>query len=185
MRLQIHEKHPLKVKNFGIWIRYDSRSGTHNMYKEYREMSRCEAVEAMYQDLAARHRARFRSIHVRCLQPITNGRNCQAGGPRGTERLTKHPDSPCRRAREGRRCQAPLHQAAPDQEPLIPSASPYPQDQQEEGLLRHSPFDFRLNLCDFCSGVVVVVDAGELGWELWMTTASALETGQKRERWSK
>lgn len=64
-RPQIHEKHPLKVKNFGIWIRYDSRSGTHNMYKEYREMSRCEAVEAMYQDMAARHRARFRSIHVR------------------------------------------------------------------------------------------------------------------------
>lgn len=64
MQLQIHEKHPLKVKNFGIWIRYDSRSGTHNMYKEYREMSRTEAVEAMYQDMAARHRARFRSIHV-------------------------------------------------------------------------------------------------------------------------
>ena len=62
---QIHEKRPTKVKNFGIWIRYDSRSGTHNMYKEYREMSRTEAVDALYQDMAARHRARFRSIHVR------------------------------------------------------------------------------------------------------------------------
>ena len=61
---QIHEKRPLKVKNFGIWIRYDSRSGTHNMYKEYREMSRTDAVEAMYQDMSARHRSRFRSIHV-------------------------------------------------------------------------------------------------------------------------
>lgn len=61
----ISEKRPLKVKNFGIWIRYDSRSGTHNMYKEYREMSRTEAVEALYQDMAAQHRARFRSIHVR------------------------------------------------------------------------------------------------------------------------
>ncbi|KUI70943.1 60S ribosomal protein L20-B [Cytospora mali] len=60
----IAEKHPLKVKNFGIWLRYDSRSGTHNMYKEYREMSRTEAVEALYQDMAARHRARFRSIHI-------------------------------------------------------------------------------------------------------------------------
>lgn len=60
----IHEKRPLKVKNFGIWIRYDSRSGTHNMYKEYREMSRTDAVEALYQDMAARHRARFRSVHV-------------------------------------------------------------------------------------------------------------------------
>ncbi|KAK5937543.1 60S ribosomal protein L20B [Knufia obscura] len=61
---QISEKRPLKVKNFGIWIRYDSRSGTHNMYKEYREMSRTEAVEALYQDMAAQHRARFRSIHI-------------------------------------------------------------------------------------------------------------------------
>ncbi|KAI9756576.1 MAG: 60S ribosomal protein L20 [Lichina confinis] len=60
----IHEKRPLKVKNFGIWIRYDSRSGTHNMYKEYREMSRTEAVESLYQDMAARHRARFRSIWI-------------------------------------------------------------------------------------------------------------------------
>ena len=34
------------------------------MYKEYREMSRTDAVEALYQDMAARHRARFRSIHV-------------------------------------------------------------------------------------------------------------------------
>ncbi|KAI0474088.1 ribosomal L18ae/LX protein domain-containing protein [Xylariaceae sp. FL0804] len=60
----IHEQNPLRVKNFGVWLRYDSRSGTHNMYKEYREMSRTEAVEAMYQDMAARHRARFRSIHI-------------------------------------------------------------------------------------------------------------------------
>ena len=34
------------------------------MYKEYREMSRTDAVEALYQDMAARHRSRFRSIHV-------------------------------------------------------------------------------------------------------------------------
>ena len=64
IRVQIHEKRPLKVKNFGIWIRYDSRSGTHNMYKEFRELSRADAVKSLYQDMAARHRARFRSIHV-------------------------------------------------------------------------------------------------------------------------
>lgn len=43
---QVLEKKPLKIKNFGIWIRYDSRSGTHNMYKEFREMSRADAVQA-------------------------------------------------------------------------------------------------------------------------------------------
>ncbi|KAK3616712.1 60S ribosomal protein L20B, partial [Elasticomyces elasticus] len=31
---------------------------------EYREMSRTAAVESMYQDMAARHRARFRSVHI-------------------------------------------------------------------------------------------------------------------------
>ncbi|ODQ63862.1 ribosomal protein L18ae [Nadsonia fulvescens var. elongata DSM 6958] len=61
---QVHEAKPTKVKNFGVWIRYDSRSGTHNMYKEYRELSRVNAVEALYQDMAARHRSRFRSIHI-------------------------------------------------------------------------------------------------------------------------
>jgi large subunit ribosomal protein L18Ae len=71
MLVQIHEKKPQKVKNFGIWIRYDSRSGTHNMYKEYREMSRTDAVEALYQDMAARHRSRFRSIHVRQSVPFS------------------------------------------------------------------------------------------------------------------
>ncbi|KAF8873777.1 ribosomal L18ae/LX protein domain-containing protein [Infundibulicybe gibba] len=60
----IHEKKPLKVKNFGIWLRYDSRSGTHNMYKEFRDLTRADAVKSLYQDMAARHRARFRSIHV-------------------------------------------------------------------------------------------------------------------------
>ena len=63
------------MKNFGIWIRYDSRSGTHNMYKEYRELSRADAVRALYQDMAARHRARFRSIQVRppyLIDDLTN-----------------------------------------------------------------------------------------------------------------
>ncbi|KAF9525228.1 60S ribosomal protein L18A [Crepidotus variabilis] len=70
---QIHEKKPLKVKNFGIWLRYDSRSGTHNMYKEFRDLSRADAVKSLYQDMAARHRARFRSIHILRVVEIEKG----------------------------------------------------------------------------------------------------------------
>ncbi|KAG9098041.1 60S ribosomal protein L20 [Ceratobasidium sp. UAMH 11750] len=66
----ILEKSPLRIKNFGIWLRYDSRSGTHNMYKEFRELSRADAVHALYQDMAARHRARFRSIQILRVQEI-------------------------------------------------------------------------------------------------------------------
>ena len=35
------------MKNYGIWLRYDSRSGTHNMYKEYRDVSLDGAVQQM------------------------------------------------------------------------------------------------------------------------------------------
>ena len=42
------------------------------MYKEYREMSRTDAVQALYQDMAARHRARFRSIHILKVVELQN-----------------------------------------------------------------------------------------------------------------
>ncbi|KAG0364237.1 60S ribosomal protein L20 [Gamsiella multidivaricata] len=69
---EIHEKKPLQTKNFGIWLRYDSRSGTHNMYKEYRELSRVAAVEACYSDMASRHRARSRSIQIIRVAEVAN-----------------------------------------------------------------------------------------------------------------
>jgi len=42
---EIREKNPNIVKNFGITIRYNSRSGTHNMYREYRDTTLAGAVE--------------------------------------------------------------------------------------------------------------------------------------------
>ena len=44
----ISEARPTKVKTFGVWIRYESRSGIHNMYKEYSDVTRAGAVETMY-----------------------------------------------------------------------------------------------------------------------------------------
>jgi large subunit ribosomal protein L18Ae len=43
----ITEKKADKVKNYAIWLRYDSRTGTHNMYKEYRDLTECGAVSQM------------------------------------------------------------------------------------------------------------------------------------------
>ncbi|KAF8327258.1 putative 60S large subunit ribosomal protein [Cantharellus anzutake] len=68
----IPEKEPGRVKNFGIWIRYDSRSGTHNMYREFRDLTRAAAVHTLYQDMASKHRARFSSIHIIRVQEIEN-----------------------------------------------------------------------------------------------------------------
>lgn len=61
---RIPEKTPKVIKNFGIWLRYDSRSGTHNMYREYRDLSVSGAVTQCYRDMGARHRARAHSIQV-------------------------------------------------------------------------------------------------------------------------
>lgn len=44
-QLQITEKYPTKIKNYGVWVRYQSRTGYHNMYKEYRDVTLNGAVE--------------------------------------------------------------------------------------------------------------------------------------------
>merc|ERR1712007_292265 len=67
---QIYDTSPLKVKNFGIWLRYDSRSGTHNMYREYRDLTVSAAVTQCYRDMGARHRARAHSIQIIRVEPV-------------------------------------------------------------------------------------------------------------------
>merc|ERR1712053_34044 len=64
------EKKPMSIKNFGIWLRYDSRSGTHNMYREYRDMNVCDAVTQCYRDMGARHRARAHSIQILRVEKV-------------------------------------------------------------------------------------------------------------------
>ena len=45
-------------------IRYQSRTGIHNMYKEYRDISLNGAVSQMYMEMSGRHRAQHDSIHI-------------------------------------------------------------------------------------------------------------------------
>ncbi|XP_067000712.2 large ribosomal subunit protein eL20 isoform X2 [Anabrus simplex] len=73
---QIPEKTPIKIKNFGIWLRYDSRSGTHNMYREYRDMGVSGAVTQCYRDMGARHRARAHSIQIIKVEQV-KASNCR------------------------------------------------------------------------------------------------------------
>ncbi|KAL1781342.1 60S ribosomal protein L18a [Sigmodon hispidus] len=73
---QVFEKSPLCVKNFGIWLRYDSRSGTHNMYQEYWNLITAGAVTQCYRDMGARHRACAHSIQIMKVEEIAAGK-CQ------------------------------------------------------------------------------------------------------------
>jgi large subunit ribosomal protein L18Ae len=61
---EVHEKRSGVIRNYGIWLRYDSRSGTHNMYREIRDLSLTGAVTTLYREMAARHRCRDRSIQI-------------------------------------------------------------------------------------------------------------------------
>ncbi|RYG61134.1 hypothetical protein EON64_18795 [archaeon] len=58
------EKKSTYVKNYGIWVKYNSRSGTHNMYREYRDTHLNSAIDNLYNDMAGSHRSRFRSIQI-------------------------------------------------------------------------------------------------------------------------
>ncbi|XP_009109630.1 60S ribosomal protein L18a-2 isoform X1 [Brassica rapa] len=61
---EIFEKNPTTINNFGIWLRYQSRTGYHNMYKEFRDTTLNGAVEQMYTEMASRHRVRFPCIQI-------------------------------------------------------------------------------------------------------------------------
>mmetsp|Transcript_7883 Transcript_7883/g.12737 ORF Transcript_7883/g.12737 Transcript_7883/m.12737 type:complete len:177 (+) Transcript_7883:148-678(+) len=61
---EITEKNARIVKNYAITLRYHSRTGTHNMCKEYRDTTLVGAVHQMYQEMAGLHRARKASIQI-------------------------------------------------------------------------------------------------------------------------
>jgi large subunit ribosomal protein L18Ae len=62
--VELVEKNSRIVKNYGIWLRYSSRSGTHNMYREFRDVTLVGAVSQLYDEMAGRHRTRPRSIQI-------------------------------------------------------------------------------------------------------------------------
>ncbi|KAI7684847.1 60S ribosomal protein L18a [Sarcoptes scabiei] len=74
---EIQESNAAKrVKNYGIWLRYNSRTGSHNMYREYRDISTNNAVTSCYRDMGARHRARADSIQIISVQEVES-KNCR------------------------------------------------------------------------------------------------------------
>ncbi len=60
----VNAKSPTKIKNVSIWLRCDSRSGTNNLYQEYRDLTLAGAVTQCYRDMGARQRARPTSIQI-------------------------------------------------------------------------------------------------------------------------
>jgi len=61
---ELHDQSPTTVTNYGVWLRYQSRTDTHNMYKEYRDTTINGAIGQMICEMAGRHRAQASSIQI-------------------------------------------------------------------------------------------------------------------------
>jgi len=61
---QIYERRPNHVKTYGIVLRYQSRTGVHNMYKEFRDISLNGAVSQLHMEMAGNHRASRDTISI-------------------------------------------------------------------------------------------------------------------------
>eukprot|EP01115_Flamella_aegyptia_P001604 TRINITY_DN1265_c0_g1_i1.p1 TRINITY_DN1265_c0_g1~~TRINITY_DN1265_c0_g1_i1.p1 ORF type:complete len:273 (+),score=91.82 TRINITY_DN1265_c0_g1_i1:35-820(+) len=72
---EIFETSPRVVKNFGAFLRYDSHTGTHNIYKEYRDVSRTGAITQLYSDMAGQYGADARDIQVISLDSVPGNKS--------------------------------------------------------------------------------------------------------------
>jgi len=61
-----------KVKNYGIWLRYRSRTGEHNMYKEYRDLTAAGGVTQCFREMGGQHRAQAGCITVLRVETVDN-----------------------------------------------------------------------------------------------------------------
>ncbi|KCZ75730.1 hypothetical protein H311_03285 [Anncaliia algerae PRA109] len=55
----------MSVQNYGIKFVYRSKKGTLlNMYKEFRAISRCDAVDSLFNDMASKHKVKKSEIFI-------------------------------------------------------------------------------------------------------------------------
>ncbi|KAH0512461.1 60S ribosomal protein L18a [Microtus ochrogaster] len=76
---QEFEKLLLRAEKFGIWLRCDSLSGTHNVYREYLDLTMTGTITQCYQDVGARHRAHAHSIQIMKVEETEEGTCCLLG----------------------------------------------------------------------------------------------------------
>merc|ERR1712159_393647 len=62
---QILDKNSRSVKNFGLWIRFHSRTGDQNAFKEYRDLTISGAIKQLHCEMASHHK-----VGAACIQII-------------------------------------------------------------------------------------------------------------------
>ena len=61
---EIHEKPTTKARNFGIFLKYRSRTGIHNIFKEFRDVSLRGAVSQMYNEMGGNYKVNAEKVQV-------------------------------------------------------------------------------------------------------------------------
>jgi large subunit ribosomal protein L18Ae len=61
---EIHPREENAVRNYGIVLRYQTRTVEVNMYKEYRAVTLNDAVSQMFIELSGRHQARPETVQI-------------------------------------------------------------------------------------------------------------------------
>ena len=93
--LQIFEKKAGSIKNYGIYLRYLTRTIIVNMYKEYRDTTLCGAVSQMYMEMAGRHSAAKESIQIIRTSIVSNADVKRAQIAQFNKAHTKFPKTVC------------------------------------------------------------------------------------------
>merc|ERR1739838_111163 len=60
------------ARNFSVFARFDSRTGTHNMCKEFRDVTRAGAVTQAINELGGCHRAQTRTIQIMDVSEVAD-----------------------------------------------------------------------------------------------------------------
>ena len=61
---EIHEKNTTIAKNYGIFLKYKSRTGIHNIYKEFRDVSLKGAVNQMYNEMGGNYKIDSEKVEI-------------------------------------------------------------------------------------------------------------------------
>ena len=61
---EIHARNATVSKNFGIFLKYRSRTGIHNLFKEFRDVSLNGAVNQMYNEMGGNYKVNAEKVQV-------------------------------------------------------------------------------------------------------------------------
>ena len=61
---EVHEKQHLVARNFGIFLRYKSSTGYHNLFKEFRDVSVKGAINQLYSEMAGAYHVDNEKVQI-------------------------------------------------------------------------------------------------------------------------